>query len=85
MKVLDQGKWQNPWTAEVICQQKQCGAKLLIEENDVKAPDYSVSFTYTCPVCGAVNYLNENDISLRVTKKAAKGRKPPNCSSWGRD
>ena len=82
MKVLEQGKWQNLWTAEVLCKQSQCGAKLLIEEDDVKAPDYSNGFTYTCPICGAVNYLNENDVPLRVTMKAAKGRKPPECGGW---
>lgn len=82
MKILDQGKWENPWTAEVLCKQSRCGAKLLIEEDDVKAPDYSNSFTYTCPVCGTMNYLNENDVPLRVAMKAAKGRKPPYPGSY---
>ena len=82
MKILEQGKWQNPWTDEVICKQAQCGAKLQIEEADVNAPDFSNAFTYTCPVCGTVNHLNEKNIPLRVTTKAAKGRKPPSSSSW---
>lgn len=82
MKVLEEGKWQNPWTTETVCKQTQCCAKLLIEEADVAAPDFSNAFTYSCPVCGTVNYLEAKEIPLRVRMKAEKGRKAPSYSGW---
>jgi hypothetical protein len=77
MKVLEKGKWDMPWTAEVICTEKQCGAKLLVEEGDVCVVDYSSKndFKVTCMVCGTTVYMSGKDIPLRVTRPLDQKRK----------
>ncbi len=76
MKVLEEGKWKMAWSMEVVCSEKQCGAKLLVEESDVTAVDYSSPAKYSCEcaVCGSVLNLPPAEIPLRVKAVADKGK-----------
>jgi hypothetical protein len=53
MKVLKEGNWKNPWSMEMVCDEHDCGATLLVEEEDVKPVDYSKKKDYyaECLVC----------------------------------
>lgn len=65
MKVLKEGKWNIPWTAEVSC--STCEAKLLTEEVDVKPVMYSNSgYCCSCPVCSKSISLEGKLIAQRV-------------------
>lgn len=70
MKIIAEGAWKNPWTHEYTCREKECGAKLLVEEADVKAPDYANHdhFNFECAVCGHSNPLPATDLPLRIKK-----------------
>lgn len=83
MKILEEGKFTNPWSKQYTCSPQTCGAILMVDEVDVQAPDYqsSVYFVFCCPVCGAFNQIPANDICLRVKKKLNGTRKPASTYS----
>lgn len=70
MQILKEGAWKNPWSHEYTCKEKECGATLLVEESDVKAPDYQSHdyFAFECAVCGHSNALPSADLPLRIKK-----------------
>lgn len=76
MKVISEGKWKTPWQEERTCKTPQCGAQLLVEESDIKAPDYTSSFHYLCAVCGTQNPLPAGDIPDRIKQQLNKTRRP---------
>ena len=82
MKVLEEGKWKTPWSMEALCPEKQCGAKLLIEEGDVKPVDYASQNTFyaECPVCGTGVDIPGVVLPLRIQRMLNKKRKY--SSSW---
>lgn len=75
MKVLEKGNWENPWSMEVVCEEKSCGARLLVEEKDVKPVDYSVGFYAECMICSHHISIPKNSIPARLVRSAEKGRK----------
>lgn len=81
MKVLEEGKWKNPWSAEAVCAEKSCGAKLLVEESDLKAVDYSSKndFYAECAVCGGRILFDYADLPLRLSRALNASRE--RCSS----
>lgn len=82
MKVLEEGKWKQMWSMEMVCPEKQCGAKLLVEEADVKAVNYSSrnDFYAECAVCGGSLVITSVMLPLRMSKELNKKRKY--SSSW---
>ncbi len=85
MKVLEEGKWKMVWSAEMVCSEKSCEAKLLVEEADVKAVDYSSSrndFYAVCAVCGANMNVAASALPLRMKKELNAKRKYSSSSSW---
>jgi hypothetical protein len=82
MKVLEEGKWKQVWSMEMSCSEKQCGAKLLVEEADVKPFDYSSKndFYAECAVCGARMSITSLMLPLRMQRDLNKKRKY--SSSW---
>lgn len=82
MKVLEKGNWENPWSMEMNCSEKSCGAKLLVEEVDVKPVDYGSDFYAECMVCGQHISILKNSLPLRLAKAAEKGRKYRSSSAW---
>ena len=76
MKVLEEGKWKMVWSMELPCSEKECGAKLLAEEEDVKAVYNSspAKYSCSCPVCGSVIYIPPSGIPLRVKAVADKSK-----------
>ena len=77
MKVLEEGKWKNPWSFEAICSEKECGAKLLVDEGDVVAKDYSRFYSVDCPICESNIVIPGNLIPVRVKRPIDKKRKWP--------
>lgn len=83
MKVISEGKWKTLWQKECTCKTPQCGAKLLVEESDIKAPNYTSTFCYECAVCGTENPLPANNIPDRIKQQLNKTRRPSApCSDW---
>ena len=84
MKVLDEGKWKMVWSAEMLCSEKSCEAKLLVEESDVKAVDYSSKndFYAVCAVCGASINVSAAALPLRMKNDLNNKRKYSSSSSW---
>lgn len=76
MKILSEGIWNNPWTLEVACCNKECAAKLMLDEADVQ-PTYDkvAKYEFVCPVCGTTTPLASDLISPRVKLAADKHRK----------
>lgn len=87
MKVLKKGNGQKGWAKEFKCTNFRngdsgCGAKLLVEETDVKYtgskhcygdnyPDYFYGFV--CPECGNVTDFKDSDkVPSRITSKLEK-------------
>ena len=77
MKIITEGKWKTPWEREYTCKEKDCTATLLIEEHDVRAPDYTDAnhFTFECLVCGHTNPIPATDLPLRIKKILNANRK----------
>ncbi len=76
MKVLEKGNWDNPWSAEMKCTEKSCGAKLLVEEKDVSPVDYSTyGFYAECMVCGHHMLIKGSELPARLVKELEKKRK----------
>ena len=77
MKLLEEGNWKIPWSMEVICIEKGCGAKVLIEEKDVKPVDYDDAYRYyaVCMVCERNIYISEKDVPQRMKNVLDKKRK----------
>ncbi len=83
MKVLEEGKWNRAWVPiEVVCKGNECGAKLLVEESDVKPIDYSSKndFFAVCAVCGSHMSIDLSSMSLRMQRELNSKRKY-RCSS----
>jgi hypothetical protein len=79
MKVLEKGSWDNPWSKEAVCSEKECGAKILIEEGDVKPIDYGEDYYAECGICGSHVKISWKDIPLRMRKVLNVKRK---YASW---
>ena len=81
MKVLKEGGWKMPWSMEAMCPEKECGAKLLVEEGDVSAVDYASQdeFSASCAVCGANIKISAAALPLRVKREKLKRKK---YASW---
>ncbi len=77
MKVLEEGKWKMVWSMELMCSEKECGAKLLVEEGDVKSVYDSSPAKYSaeCPVCGSVLSLSPPLLPLRLKATVDKKKK----------
>ena len=84
MKVLDEGKWKSPWSVEAVCPEKCCGAKLLVDESDIKAVEYSSKndFYAVCPVCSGHLSFGSSAIPARIARELNKKRKYSSGSSW---
>lgn len=86
MKIVSEGKWNNPWTLEVTCPCADCGAELMVEEKDVKASGYryesGAKYSAACPVCGQFISLMSSAISPRVKRDADARRSERPYSSW---
>jgi hypothetical protein len=80
MKVLEKGSWDVPWSIEVKCPENSCGAKLLVEEGDVKPVDYGSGYYADCMICEHRVDISARDIPLRVKRPLDKKRKY--SSSW---
>jgi hypothetical protein len=67
MKVVKEGKWDNPWSAELSCGNDNCGATLLVEEGDV-IPTYDSrnKFHFICPICESVTYIPPANLPPRI-------------------
>lgn len=79
MKVLEEGKWKNPWSLDVVCGEKECGAKLRVDEKDVKAVDYRNDYVVECPICGGNVSIAGHSIPLRVKRPLDNKRKYSSC------
>lgn len=64
MKVIKEGKWNLPWTAQMSC--PTCEAILLVEEKDVKPVDYSSGDFCMCMLCGKSIAIHAKDLAQRV-------------------
>ncbi|OGH91744.1 MAG: hypothetical protein A2534_02065 [Candidatus Magasanikbacteria bacterium RIFOXYD2_FULL_39_9] len=74
MKILKEGKWNIPWTAEISC--STCEARLLVEEADVlPVGNESAKYECVCAICGKLVALKKDDISQRVREVVDKKRK----------
>ncbi|MDD5252100.1 MAG: hypothetical protein PHT12_05735 [Patescibacteria group bacterium] len=83
MKIVKEGKWNNPWSAEMTCTNGSCGAVLMVEESDVKATyGASAKFHFTCSVCGSDSNIPSKDLPPRVMGKVEKTRKYAPFSYW---
>lgn len=76
MKVIEKGNWDNPWSMEIRCCVSSCGAKLLVEENDVKPTYNNCSDKYycVCMICGKSIPIVHSEIPLRVKEVVDKKR-----------
>lgn len=83
MKVLSEGKWNMIWSMEAMCSEKECGAKLLVEEGDVKSvyDSWPAKYSAVCAVCGSELSVPAPAVPLRV-KAAADKKKKWASSSW---
>ncbi len=75
MKVLAEGKWKAPWLSERDCTTSQCGARLLVEEADLKAIDYTDAFGFVCPICGKTIRIPAGEIPERIKEVLNRTRK----------
>lgn len=82
MKVLEKGMWDNPWSLEAICSEKSCGAKLMIEESDMKPVDNYVRYYASCVVCGHKISVASESLPLRLRNILDKERKYSSCGGW---
>lgn len=82
MKVLE----EKPWTLEVTC--GECGSKLQVEKDDVRAVEYEVSdcdhtdYSAVCPVCKSPVDLPTKDIAVGVREEAVKRYRKSRKSRW---
>lgn len=79
MRLIEEGKWKKPWSIEVVCSEKECGAKLLVEEKDVKPVDYNSGYYTECMICEAQIKITDNSIPLRMKVILDKKRKYHDC------
>src|SRR3989338_1414633 len=82
MKVLEEGRWKMPWSMETTCSQKQCGAKLLVEEGDVRPIDYGNGFYAKCAICGTSVNIPVSALPLRMQIALNKKRKHSSSTDW---
>lgn len=77
MKVLEEGKWKMVWSMELMCSEKECGAKLLVEEGDVKSvyDSHPAKYLAQCPVCGSAFSLSPLLLPLRLKAAVDKKKK----------
>lgn len=81
MKVLKEGKWHLPWSAEAVC--KACQATVLVEEGDVE-PTFGEfnAFYWRCPACDVCNEISEAAIHPRVKCEVEKRRQYSSSDDW---
>lgn len=82
MKLLEKGNWDNPWSEEMVCPEKSCGAKMLVEESDVKPVHYQQGFHAVCMMCGQNMPIPSLSLPKRVKDVAEKSRKYSRSSYW---
>lgn len=84
MKIILEGKWKNPWSHETMCADRDCLATLLVEEQDVIAPDYNDlnSFKFVCPICRRENYLKHEVLPRRVKDALNRNRRASSGGGW---
>lgn len=77
MKILKEGKWNNPWKLQATCAEPNCGAVLEVEEADVQHPGDYISdyYSFDCPVCGHATRIEEKYLPQRIKEKLNKGKK----------
>lgn len=65
------------WSMEVMCSEKECGGKLLIDEADIRAVDYSSPSKYSavCAVCGEFISLAPPLLPKRTKEAVDKKKK----------
>lgn len=80
MKIVKEGKWNLPWSAEMTC--PTCDAILLVEEKDVKPVDYSSGYFCTCMICNKRITIGANLLPLRVKEACDLKRKHGSGSAW---
>lgn len=73
MKVIKEGKWNEPWSTEVDC--PTCEARLLVDEGDLKPYDNSQDFYVHCPLCAKIVPIKARLVSQRVRESAGAGRR----------
>lgn len=79
MKIIKEGNWKNPWSREIVCSEKCCGATLLVEEVDLIAPACESNnivsrYEFMCPVCAKKNDVPPKELPLRVREILDKKR-----------
>ena len=84
MKVLKEGNWKQSWSMEAACPEQQCGAELLVEEEDVKAVDFSSrnDFFALCPICAQHVDVPSESLPLRMQRALNIKRKYRSSSDW---
>jgi hypothetical protein len=60
----------------------KCEAVLLIEEADMKAPDYTDHYGFNCMICGHFNVTTSNAVPERIRNNVNKNRKYRSSSAW---
>ena len=88
MKIINKGKWDNPWSANILCAETHCQAELEIDEKDLIPKGYKYSnggATIKCPVCGHETFVQDK-LPTRIKESLEAKRKdaPPSSSSWDR-
>lgn len=74
MKILKTGKWNHPWSGKYFC--STCDAELLVEEEDLKPQGNKTdSNYYTCLECGKNNYIQKDNLPLRVLEELNSKRR----------
>jgi hypothetical protein len=70
MKVLDEGKSGLLWKdLEKLCSNDECGAKVLVEEKDVKRDSEDYDFFVSCCVCGSSIIISDSDVPFKLKQK----------------
>jgi hypothetical protein len=75
MKVIREGRWNEPWSVEVICSNVACQATLELAEHDVLPSSRNGSrYDCRCCVCGFYTQIPADRIHLRIRMKADAAR-----------
>ena len=81
MKVIKEGEWKVPWSAEFTC--KTCKAVLLVGETDVVATNYKDSgYHCICCICRKTVNVPSSSVPLRVREEKDKKRERYSSDGW---
>lgn len=84
MKIINEGKWNEPWSGtERVCANKACEATLQVESEDIK-PTHNQPhvFQFTCPFCDSTNFIPEELLPGKLRKELEAKRTYYSSSSW---